>query len=542
MVLHNALLLGTLDWPAILLYAAFIEGYALLSWWALSRWYSPARSPDLGVLFLFLDLVPLALTVYVTGADRSWVFWVFLFRVGDQTPTYFRRALLFTHLSVLSYLAVVAYVAAFEARPVSWPPELAKAAFLYLGALYIATTARTSERIRSQLRDAIHVARESVRELERARREAEEASEAKSQFLSRVSHELRTPMNVILGFAQLLEMDELTDEQRSQVREILEGGRHLLDVINEVMDIARVETGALARAREPVSLRAALEDVLQQAGPAAAARQVALPSRLPASCDVDVLASGRKLRQVIGHLVSNAIRHGGSPGEVAIDCVVDGDVVRVSVSDRGPGIPEEALEAAFTPFVRLGTGEQADGAGLGLPLARALIQAMGGRLGVESRSGGGATFWFELSRVEGRKPEGGEDMTDTGAADGAAVVLYIDDKPENIALVRRILARRPNTELVTATLGERGLELARERRPDLVLLDVELPDVGGVEVLRRLREDPATREIPVVVVSAEAAPATVERLMEEGARAYFTMPYEISDFLETVEGLLKGSA
>ena len=551
-VLHNRFFLGGVDLGVILPYAVAMEAYCVLSWLVLRRWYEPHRKPDLGMIFLVLDLLPLALTVYVSGAERSWIFWVFLFRVTDQTQTTFRRVLLFAHLAALSYLLVVAYADLVDGRTVAWTPELVKTLFLYLGALYIATTARPAERIRNRLAQVVRVAREAVRgleeksaELERSREQAEAGSRAKSEFLSRVSHELRTPMNAIMGFAQLLEMESLTAEQQAHVDEIMDGGRHLLDIINEVMDISRVETGALAQELEPVDLAAAIADVLDRSRPAAEAAGVTLPDAPPADCGGWVMATPRKLRQVVANLISNAIKYNSRPGTVTLGCERSEGRIRVSVTDTGRGIPSDRIEEAFTPFQRLGA-ERTDvgGTGLGLAVARSLTEAMGGALGVETAVDAGSTFWFELEATDppgrpGTAEPGGlaGDAADVAAPSGRRV-LYIDDKPDNIALVRRILARRPGVELLAASQGLEGLEMARRERPDLILLDLQLPDISGREVLGRLRDDASTLDIPVVVVSAEASPARIERLLGEGAHAYFAMPYDVARFLDVIDDLL----
>lgn len=544
-ILHNALIRGAVDWSSIIAYLAVIEVYTLASWWVLVRWYDPDRRPDLALVFLVLDLLPWALAVGLTGGPTSWIFWIFLFRVVDQTSTHFSRAMAFTILGTLAYLGVILWFVAGGAE-VSWTEQSAKLVFLLLGGTYMSLTARTAERMRAQLGQAIRTARQSVEELqsqsvelERAREQAEAGSRAKSAFLSRVSHELRTPMNAILGFAQLLEMErDLSGDQRAYVGEIMEGGRHLLDVINEVMDIARVETGSLAQEVEPVALDRALDEVLERALPAAKRRSVTLPSSAPPEARVWVAGTPRKVRQVFANLVSNAIKYNSSPGHVEIDVRADDGHVRVSVTDTGPGIPADRVEQAFVPFDRLGAERhEAEGTGLGLALSRSLVEAMGGRIGVDTEVGRGSTFWFELVRTMEPVEDTAEAASD-GTDRGDSLVLYIDDKPENVLLVRRILARREGVELATAALGAEGIEAARTRQPDLILLDLELPDISGVEVLGKLRDDPETNRIPVVVVSAEASRASVDRLLGEGARAYFTMPYDVVSFLETLDGIL----
>lgn len=544
-VVHNALILGQVDWVAILVFAGVAELYCLASWGALHRWYDPDASPDLAMVFLVADLVLMAVTVYVTGGHQSWLFWIFLFRVVDQTSTHFLRAFMFTWLGALAYAGMVGWVVAVDGATVNVAGEFAKLMFLILGGSYMSFTARTSEKIRDRLATAVRTARQSVaelqvksRQLEQAREAAEAGSQAKSRFLSRVSHELRTPMNAILGFAQLLEMDELTAEQRSHVDEIMEGGRHLLDIINEVMDIARVETGSLTQEVEPIHLGPALREVLKRTQPAAERRNVSLPTSPPPGSDVWVMGNERKVRQVFENVIDNAIRYNSSPGTVSLACGHRDETIRVSVTDTGPGIPPGEIDAAFTPFERLGAEQGGEtGTGLGLPVARSLVEAMDGRMGVDTEVGSGSTFWFELREAEPplRPVKAEEEPTPSAGP----LVLYIDDKPENTMLVRRILARRPTVTLISAPLGTKGLEVARARHPDLILLDMELPDIAGREVLTRLQDDPAIQDIPVVVVSAHAQRGNVERLLADGARAYFTMPYDVVKFLDVVDELLE---
>ena len=543
-VVHNVLILGQVDWVTILLYTLFIEVYCLASWRALHTWYDPDASTDLAMVFLVADLVPLALAVYITGGHESWIFWVFLFRVVDQSATYFMRAFMFTWLGALTYAGVVSWVVAVDGAAVNVAGEFGKIMFLILGGSYISFTALTAERIRERLATAIRTARQSVAELrvksnqlEEAREAAEAGSRAKSQFLSRVSHELRTPMNAILGFAQLLDMEKLTEEQQEHVDEIMEGGRHLLDIINEVIDIARVETGSLAEEVQPVHLGSALREVLRRTQPLADRRDVTIPSSPPPGSDVWVMGHERKLRKAFEHLLDNAIRYNSRPGTVSLACGHRDGTIRVSVTDTGPGLRPRQIDGAFTPFERLGAEKEGEGGtGLGLPVARSMVESMEGELGVDTEIGAGSTFWFELKEAEAPlEPVRPKAPSQTGGP----LVLYIDDKPENVMLVRRILARRPTVELISAPLGLAGLEAARSRRPDLILLDMELPDIAGREVLSRIQADAQLRDIPVVMVSAEAKASSVERLLAEGARAYFTMPYDVGKFLGVVDDLLQ---
>lgn len=545
-VLHNALVTGEVAWGEVAAFAVASSVYGLVSWIVLKRWYRPDAAIDLGVAFLVVDIVFWALAVYITGADQSWIFWIFLLRVADQTTTSFRRTLGFSALAVVGYLVVLLYAAGPGGHEINWSAELAKLLFLLFASLYIASGARPAERLRKRLGETLRTSRRYAAELEvqssqleSARKQAEAGSRAKSEFLSRVSHELRTPMNAILGFGQLLEMERLSEDQRTYVGEILESGRHLLDVINEVLDISRVETGSLTRSLEPVHLGDALRDVLERAARAAELREVDLPPAPPASSEVWVRGHDRKLRQVFANLLSNAIKYNSSPGRVQLTCLVDAGRARVAVTDTGPGLAAEDIEAAFAPFQRLRPDEHTAGTGLGLSVARSLVQAMGGEMGVDTELGAGSTFWVDLPLASAPQSADTETHMPDADAPRGPLVLYIDDRPENILLVRRILARRPGVEMIHVPVGLKGLELARSRLPDLILLDLELPDIEGSEVLERLREDPLTRAIPVVVVSAQAGPDRIERLLASGARAYFTMPYDVNKFLDVVDEMLE---
>jgi len=382
--------------------------------------------------------------------------------------------------------------------------------------------------------------------LEAARDEADRANMAKSVFLSRMSHELRTPLNAILGFGQLLEMDDLTDEQRQSVGEIIRGGRHLLDLINEVLDIARIEVGKLRVSLEPVGVEDVVEEAMSLIQPLADQRGLSLERIGPADGRLHVRADRQRLKQVLLNLLSNAVKYNVERGRVGVSCEASGDNVRIAVSDTGPGIHEESLGQLFVPFERLGREDGVvEGTGLGLPLAKRLTEAMGGTLRVETEVGAGSTFEVRLARAEDPVPAtataGAGTPGEADAAGPSRTVLYIEDNPSNLRLVQQILARRPAVTLLTAMQGRLGLDIAREHRPDLVLLDLQLPDVPGEDVLAALRSGEETRDIPVVVVSADATKGQISRLLDAGAQAYLTKPLDVRRLLELLEAQVVGA-
>ncbi len=383
-------------------------------------------------------------------------------------------------------------------------------------------------------------------ELRLAKQEAERANRAKTEFLSRTSHELRTPLNAILGFGQLLEIAELAPLDRESVDQILRAGRHLLRLINDVLDIAGIETGRRTLSPEPVSIVEAAEEALGLVQPLATGRGIHVFSGLAADENRYVYADAQRLQQVLLNLLSNAVKFNRDHGAVILTCEErDGNLLRIRVTDTGPGIAAEDLHKLFVPFERL-QAEQAgiEGTGLGLAHSRSLVRAMGGSIGVESVVGQGSTFWLELAIVAApllRFEPGTAAAPPPAPRDPAAyTVLYIEDNPSNRQLLERILALRPDIHLLTATDGPAGLALARESRPDLILLDLHLPGMPGDAVLRELRADPATAGIPVVVLTADASPGRESRLLALGAQSFLTKPVDIAQLLQVLDQVLLG--
>jgi len=394
-----------------------------------------------------------------------------------------------------------------------------------------------------ELRSANEQLQREIAERRRAEEEAEGANRAKSEFLSRMSHELRTPLNAIIGFAQLLELEVRGATQRESVDHILKGGRHLLGLINEVLDIARIEAGKLAMSPEPVLVAEVLRGALDLIRPQAAGRGIQLLESVPV--ERYVTADRQRLQQVLLNLLSNAVKYNREGGAVRVGCE-DGPSsrIRFTVTDTGAGITPDMIDRLFRPFDRLGAEQTAiEGTGLGLALSLRLVEAMGGTLTAKSTVGTGTTFTVDLERADGPSAQHEAafvpDVRDGAAADVRGTVLYIEDNLSNLRLLERIVARRPGVTLLSAMQGTRGLELARDHRPDLIILDLHLPDMPGTDVLARLLTDPKTKAIPVVILSADATAGQISRLVDQGARAYLTKPLDVRELLSLIDDILR---
>jgi PAS domain S-box-containing protein len=388
------------------------------------------------------------------------------------------------------------------------------------------------------------VLREKNLELQRATTMAEKANLAKSDFLSSMSHELRTPLNSILGFAQLLESGtpQPTAAQQQRIQMILRGGWYLLTLINEILDLASIESGKVSLALEPVSVASLLADCQGMIEPDV--QRSGIQVDFPVVDDAaQVFADPIRLKQVIVNLLSNAIKYNRVNGTVAVTvCTETPQRLRISVHDTGQGLSEQMLSQLFVPFSRLGqeTGHT-EGTGIGLVVTRRLTELMGGSVGVHSVVGEGSVFWVELGTApqtvaspgqqgpsETRLPGGPVDTT-------AYSVLYVEDNLANLDLVAQILADRPNLRLLRAHSGTQGLAMARSHKPRLILMDLDLPDISGLEVLGLLRQDASTRHIPVLAVSANAMPQDIVKGLAAGFFRYISKPFRIQEFLEVLD-------
>jgi signal transduction histidine kinase/CheY-like chemotaxis protein len=378
------------------------------------------------------------------------------------------------------------------------------------------------------------------RELEQVNEALRAASSAKSEFLSQMSHELRSPLTAIMGFGELLRYSELNEKQQHRVSLILKAGEHLGAIVNEVLDLSRIEAGDISISPEPVPLQPLIADALELMLPLADEKGVIVNATVYSAESGYVWADNQRLKQVIINLVSNAIKYNRPGGEVTVSAeALAGRRIRIAVDDTGPGIDEASIGKLFVPFERLdASATDIEGTGLGLALSRTLIEAMGGTIGVESIPGVGSTFWVEMGSSEAvavdRTPVEGDAILDLRRYPRERTLLYIEDTVANVNLLEGVLERRPGVRLIPAMLGQLGLELAHRHQPDLILLDMHLPDIPGEEVLTRLRMNEVTQDIPVVILSADA---TRERdsLIDAGARAFLTKPIAIRALLEALD-------
>jgi PAS domain S-box-containing protein len=379
---------------------------------------------------------------------------------------------------------------------------------------------------------------------------AEKANLAKSEFLSSMSHELRSPLNAILGFAQLMESDATpaTPSQKASIDQILRAGWYLLELINEILDLAQIESGKLSLSLEPTSLAEVILECQAIIEPQAQGRGIRMT--FPQFDQPSVVAADRtRLKQVLINLLSNAVKYNQAGGTVVVDCAGStAERTRINVRDTGAGLSAEKLAQLFQPFNRLGQERGAEqGTGIGLVMSKRLIDMMGGLLGVESNVGVGSVFWCELGAAVApaldAKPADPVHAAGAQAAPGAPVrtLLYVEDNPANLKLVEQLIARRPSLRLLSAVDGNQGIQLARAHQPDVILMDINLPGISGIEAMKILHDDPTTAHIPIVALSANAMPRDIAKGLVAGFFSYLTKPIKVNEFMEALDAALEAA-
>lgn len=412
-------------------------------------------------------------------------------------------------------------------------------AVMFVAILAVTAVSMAAARSRARIQQALL-------EAQSERAEAAATNLATRRFLSRVSHEFRTPLNAVRGFTELLEHEPLTPSQRESVAHVSRAGAHMLELVDDVLDLSASRSGGLSLSLESVPVREVLDGALDLVGPQLAAASLELVRPASDAKPAFVRADAVRLRQIFVNLLSNAVKYNRPQGTVTVAVITDAPtvgMVSVSIGDDGHGLTSKDLGKLFSPFERLGAADLGvEGTGLGLTVSHALATAMGGSLTVRSRVGSGSTFTVAL-------PSGVRAMTIEPLAIGqpqpplrvealvrpTGRLLYVEDNPANLRLVERLLARRPHWELTSTERGEDGLATARREAFDLVLLDQHLPDLHGLEILRQIRADPSVHQPPMVIVSADAGPEQQRRAVDAGADGYLVKPFTMAEFLAVVD-------
>ncbi|HEV7920233.1 MAG TPA: ATP-binding protein [Thermoanaerobaculia bacterium] len=540
--LHNRYLLGQAALRPFIVVSIILFVYCALSWAALLAFYRPVLPRDLGLFFLFFDIVVWTFAIYFTGAERSWLFFIYLMRVADQVQTTVRRCLAFGLLSLLCYGAMFAWVVLVDGRPVAASEIAVRLLFIALATIYIALAARTAERRRVQMRDAIRMSRDSILQMEKQSAElreasarAEAASAAKSEFLTNMSHEMRTPLHAVLGMLQLARDGETSPGRARQIELARRSAESLLITIDDLLDFAKIEARKIDLETEFFSLRELLQNTMEPLDVSASSKGLTLSwevdRHLPDTINTDPV----RLRQILTNLIGNAIKFTSSGG-IAVHVFssrADEErvTIRFDVRDTGIGIDPAKQAAIFQPFTQADSSHSRrfGGSGLGLAIAARVIEAMGGQVEVVSQPGKGSTFSFTV--VAGLQPGATPRRSARSSGRMPAItlpsrrmrVLVAEDHPVNQEFAAEAL-RRIGHDVSVASDGAEALKMMTRERFDVVLMDVQMPNLDGLEVTRRYRENEKHGRTRILALTAHTSREDRERCLESGMDEVLTKP------------------